>query len=67
MQGSPNAERLMKTVKKYFQINNDNYNRVYCICMDMKVVYVNEKEENKVLFKKLLDSGVESTIKLKGN
>ena len=57
MQGTPNAERLMKTVRKYFNITNENYNTAYCICMDMKVVYANEYEENKVLIKKLKEVG----------
>ena len=62
MQGSPNAERLMKTVKKYFHIDMDNHNQAYIICMDMKVVYANELEESKVLFKELDKNGFKRKI-----
>lgn len=57
MQGSPNAERLMKVVSMYFKIEKEDYNRAYTICMNMKVVYANEHEERKVLFKKLKEAG----------
>lgn len=62
MEGAPNAERLMKNVKAAFEINNENYNRAYSICMNMKVVYANERIEFDVLCNLLFEAG----FKLRG-
>ena len=57
MQGTPNAERLIKLAKKYFAFSDDKYNRAYSICMGMKIVYANESEEVKVLHKEFKKAG----------
>ena len=50
MEGTSNAERLIQSAEKVFIISQENYNRAYSICLGMKIVYANEKEELKVLF-----------------
>lgn len=58
MQGTPNAERLMRTARLVFDIDKKSHNKAYSICMDMKLVYANAIEEQKVLFKKLKQAGI---------
>ena len=62
MQGTPNAERLMKNVKVAFEINDENYNRAYSICMGMKIVYATERIE----FDYLCDLLFKAGFKLRG-
>lgn len=57
MQGTPNAERLMRLMKMLFVIDNENHNKAYNLCMGMKIVYATEAEELKVLVPQFNEAG----------
>lgn len=62
MQGTQSAERIMKNVKPYVKINDQNYNRAYTICSKIPTVFASEEKETRHAIKELASKGFDLTI-----